>query len=86
MAGTKVNFLDENNWTWRTVGDVDMKDILADLFQDGLQLVDYERINAKPNESSVCRFVLNTQLRDLRLFFSSVSSYHGFITRQDHAE
>jgi len=53
MAGTKINFPDENNWTWRTVGDLDMEDILADLFQDGLQVVDYERINARHNENSV---------------------------------
>ena len=56
MAGTKVNFPDENNWTWRTVGDIDMEDILADLFHNGLQVVDYERIDAKHNESSVCQF------------------------------
>ena len=54
MAGTKVNFPDQNNWTWRTVGDIDMEDILADLFQDGLQVFDFERINAKHNENSVC--------------------------------
>ena len=54
MAGTKVNFPDENNWTWRTVGDIHMENILADLFHNGLQVVDYERINAKHNENSVC--------------------------------
>ena len=54
MAGTKVNFPDENNWTWRTVGDIDMENILADLFHNGLQVVDYERINAKHNENTVC--------------------------------
>jgi len=53
MAGTKISFPDGNNWTWRTVGDLDMEDILADLFQDGLQVVDYERIDAKHNENSV---------------------------------
>jgi len=54
MAGTKVNFPDEDNWTWRTVDDRDMEDILADLFQDGLQVVDFERIIAKHNDNSVC--------------------------------
>ena len=54
MAGTKVNFPDEDNWTWRTVGDINMEDILADLFQDGLQVVDYEGINAKSIDYSVC--------------------------------
>ena len=56
MAGTKVNFPDEDNWIWRTVGDINMEDILADLFQDGLQVVDYERIGPKYNENSVCYF------------------------------
>ena len=54
MAGTKVNFPDENNWIWRTVGDTDMEDILADLFHNGLQVVDYETINVKHSENSVC--------------------------------
>ena len=45
LAGTKINFPDEDGWTWRTVGDIDMEDILADMFQDGLRVVDYERIN-----------------------------------------
>ena len=54
MAGTKVNFPDENNWTWRTVGDIDMENILVDMFHSGLQVVDYERINAKHNKNSVC--------------------------------
>ena len=54
MAGTKVNFPDENNWTWRTVGDIDIEDILADLFLNGLQVIDYERINARHDENVVC--------------------------------
>lgn len=53
MAGTKVNFPDEDGWTWRTVGDIDTEDILADMFQDGLQVVDYERINTKCDENGV---------------------------------
>ncbi len=59
MAGTKVNFPDENDRTWRTVGDTGMEDILADLFHNGLQVVDYEGINAKHSQNSVCWF-LNT--------------------------
>ena len=85
MAGTRINFLDENNWTWRTVGDLDMEDILADLFQDGLQVVDYERINVKRNENSVCWFFEYT-ITWFKIVFSSVSGYHAFITGEDHAE
>ena len=53
MAGTKVNFPDEDGWTWRTVGDIDMEGILADMFQDGLRVDDYEKSNTKYDENSV---------------------------------
>ena len=53
MAGTKVNFPDDDGWTWRTVGDIDTEDILADMFRDGLRVVDYERINTKYDENNV---------------------------------
>ena len=51
MAGTRVKFSDEDEWTWRTVDDIEMEEISEDLFQDGLRVVDFERIN---DEYSVC--------------------------------
>lgn len=82
MTGTKVNFPDEDNWTWRTVGDIDcMEDILADLFQDGLRVVDYERTNAKYNENSVCWLFNYTITWFKKIVFSSISGCHAFITR-----
>ena len=75
MAGTKVNFPHENNWTWRTVGDIDMENILADLFHNGLQVVDYERINAKHNKNSVC-WLFKYTIMWFKIVFSSLSGYH----------
>lgn len=74
MAGTKVNFPDENNWTWRTVGDIDMEDILADLFHNGLQVVDYDRIDAKRNENSVC-WILKYTITRFKIVYFSLSGY-----------
>ena len=42
MAGTKVNFPDEDGWTWRTVDDIHMEEISVDVFQDGLRVVNYD--------------------------------------------
>lgn len=54
MAGTRVNFPGEDGWTWRTVDDIEMEEVSGDMFQDGLRVVDYERINTKYDENSVC--------------------------------
>ncbi|XP_020602111.1 HMG box-containing protein 1-like [Orbicella faveolata] len=81
MAGTKVNFPDENNWTWRTVGDLDMEDILADLFQDGLQVVDYERINAKHNENSEESIVSFKSCNDQTSLQAEITADHPFFVR-----
>lgn len=55
MAGTKLSFPDEDGWTWRTVDDLDMDEISADMFQDGLRVMDYQRIEAKfDNNTTVC--------------------------------
>lgn len=54
MAGTRIKFPDEDAWTWRTVDDIEMKDVSEDMFQDGLRVVDYERINTKYNGNTVC--------------------------------
>lgn len=53
MAGTKVNFPDEDGWTWRTVDDLDMEEMAADMFRDGLRVVDYQRVETKYDNSSV---------------------------------
>ena len=56
MAGTRVKFPDEDGRTWRTVDDIEM--VSEDIFQDGLRVVDFERINTKYDENSVCRLFL----------------------------
>ncbi|XP_020602090.1 HMG box-containing protein 1-like isoform X1 [Orbicella faveolata] len=81
MAGTKINFPDENNWTWRTVGDLDMEDILADLFQDGLQVVDYERINARHNENSQEWIVSFKSCNDQTSLQAEITADHPFFVR-----
>ena len=58
-----------------------MEDILADLFQDGLQVVDYERIDAKHNENSV-RWFLKYTITWFKIVYSSVSGYHAFLIRE----
>lgn len=55
MAGTKLSFPDEDGWTCRTVDDLDMDEISADMFRDGLRVMDYQRIEAKfDNNTTVC--------------------------------
>ena len=58
MAGTRVKFPDEDCRTWRTVDDIEMEEVSEDIFQDGLRVVDFERINTRYDENSVCRFFL----------------------------
>lgn len=50
MAGTKLSFPDEDGWI-----DLDMDEISADMFRDGLRVMDYQRIEAKfDNNTTVC--------------------------------
>lgn len=81
MAGTKVNFPDEDNWTWRTVGDINMEDILADLFQDGLQVVDYERIGPKYNENSEECIVSFKSCNDQTSLHAEITADHPFFVK-----
>lgn len=54
MTGARIKFPDENGQTWRTVDDIDMEEVSKEMFQDGLQVVDFERINTRYDENSVC--------------------------------
>lgn len=54
LAATRINFPDEDGWTWKTVDDIGMEGISEDLFQHGLRVVDIERITRRHDENSVC--------------------------------
>ena len=58
LAATRINFPDEDGWTWKTVHDIGMEGISEDLFQHGLRVVDIERISRRHDENSVCGLFL----------------------------
>lgn len=58
MAGTKLNFPDEDGWTWRTVDDLDMEKMSPDLFRDGLRVVDCQRIETKYGNNTMDEYIV----------------------------
>lgn len=52
MAGMKIKLPDESGRSWRTVDNAEIE-ISQNVFQDGLRVVDFERINTNHDENSV---------------------------------
>lgn len=84
MAGTRVKLPDEDEWTWRTMDDVEMEEIPEDLFQDGLGVVDYERISTKYDDEFIVTFQsLNNEKTSLQ---AEITNDHPFIVKRPEGE
>ncbi|XP_058967982.2 HMG box-containing protein 1-like isoform X1 [Pocillopora verrucosa] len=83
MAGTKLSFPDEDGWTWRTVDDLDMDEISADMFQDGLRVMDYQRIEAKFDNNTTDEFIVTFKScsNEETSFQAEITADHPFFVK-----